>query len=213
MHRHQAREDGVAGILRRRRQDTIIETLVEGKVFRQQVFDDAPLVVAEIIYQDEKDFLPLVEHREDAPLEEVRAHQRSPLGRRIAYPVEVAPADELPEGLVCLRLLHPEHLAHRDVARFQLQLPIDELLIDLFPVRSGQRVVDLHPDARELLLVAHGGRLRYDDVLMYVLFDGKEELVGIDGLDEIVRYLVAYRLVHDAFLLAFGNHDDGDIGL
>ena len=48
---------------------------------------------------------------------------------------------------------------------------------------------------------------------MYVLFDGKEELVGIDGLDEIVRYLVAYRLVHDAFLLALGNHDDGDIGL
>ena len=44
---------------------------------------------------------------------------------------------------------------------------------------------------------------------MEILFDGEEELVGVDGFDEVVGYLIADGLVHNALLFALSNHDDG----
>ncbi len=44
---------------------------------------------------------------------------------------------------------------------------------------------------------------------MDVLLQGEEDLVGVDGLDEIVGNLRPYGLVHDVFLLALGDHDNG----
>ena len=52
-----------------------------------------------------------------------------------------------------------------------------------------------------------------DVVLVEVLFDGEEELVGVDGLDEVVGYLRADGLVHDVLFLALRHHDDGRGGL
>ena len=45
-----------------------------------------------------------------------------------------------------------------------------------------------------------------------MLLQGDENLVGVDGLYQIVGYLVADGLVHDVLLLAFGNHDYRDVG-
>ncbi len=42
-----------------------------------------------------------------------------------------------------------------------------------------------------------------------MFLDGYENLVGIDGLDEVVGDLAAYSLVHDVFFLALGNHYHG----
>ena len=41
---------------------------------------------------------------------------------------------------------------------------------------------------------------------MDVLLERQENLVGVDGLDEIVGYLGADGLVHDVFFLALGTH-------
>ena len=48
---------------------------------------------------------------------------------------------------------------------------------------------------------------------MYVLLQGEEYLLWVDRLDEIVRYFLAYSLVHDVLLLALGDHHDGCLGL
>ena len=48
---------------------------------------------------------------------------------------------------------------------------------------------------------------------MNVLFDGKKQLVRVDRLDQVIGDLIPDSLVHDAFFLAFGNHDDRNIGI
>ena len=86
--------------------------------------------------------------------------------------MDVVALDEFGEGVVGLQLLHAQHVGHGHLAALQLQLPVDEFLIDLHPVVGRERVVDLHADSTELLLIAYGGGLRDNDVLMNVLFDG-----------------------------------------
>ena len=43
---------------------------------------------------------------------------------------------------------------------------------------------------------------------MYVLLNGEEQLVRVDRFDQVVGNLVSDCLIHNAFLFAFGNHDD-----
>ena len=121
-------------------------------------------------------------------------------------------ADELGEGVVRLGLLHLDHVGHAHLAALELQFPIDQLPVDINPVVGRERIVDQHTDAREILLITHRRRLGDDRVLVDVLLDRQEQLVGIDRLDQVVGDLAADRLVHDALLLALRHHDNGRIG-
>ena len=42
-----------------------------------------------------------------------------------------------------------------------------------------------------------------------VFLQGQQDLVGIDGLDQIVGNLLADGLFHDILLFTLGHHDDG----
>ena len=70
--RHQAGEDGVAGVLRRRGEDGAVEIVERHVVVApQQRGDRPPLVVAEVVDQQQRGLRVLVRHRKD-----VGAHER-----------------------------------------------------------------------------------------------------------------------------------------
>lgn len=59
------------------------------------------------------------------------------------------------------------------------------------------------------LLIAGLCDLSNDLTLVDILFQRQQNLIGVDGLDQIVGYFAADGLVHDVFLLAAGYHDHG----
>ena len=71
----------------------------------------------------------------------------------------------------------------------------------------------MHAYLGEVLLIARVGHLGLDGTLVEVLLEGEENLVGIDGLDEVVGYLGTDGLIHYILLFTFGHHDDGDGGV
>ena len=95
----------------------------------------------------------------------------------------------------------------------QLQLPVHECLVYLYPVVVRCRIIDLHGYAPHVLLIVGIGSLGDDILLMDILFQGEQYLVRVDGLDEVVGNLGADGLVHDVLLLALGHHHHGHCGL
>ena len=206
LRRHQSGEDGIAGILRSRREDAVIEALVEGIKLRQEILYHPPLVHPEIIYQDEEYLLACIQERKNTLLEEVGTHQRTVVG--LPHPIFVMVLHEFTKGIVRLFLLHEEHLLHRALgAAFQLQFPIDDALVELHPFVRLQPIVDAHAETGELLLVTLGRSLRNDHILVHVLFNRKQELVRIERFDEVIGNFIPDSLVHDALLFALRNHD------
>ena len=65
----------------------------------------------------------------------------------------------------------------------------------------------MHANLAEILLIGILSHLRDDFFLMDVLFQGQEDLRGVDGLDEIVGNFGTDGLVHDILLFAFRHHD------
>jgi len=207
---HQAREDGVARILRGRGQDGTVEALVDMEEVGNLVHQDAPLVVAEVIDDDEEHLLAFVQEGEDAPLEDVGAHDGRATGRLgIVDPIEVVFLDETGKKAVSLLLLHGQHLLHAAVGFRELQLPCHEAAIDFHPVIDAAGVVDEHTHLSEVLLVG-GLRLFRDNLaLVDVLLQRQQDLRGVHGFDEVVGNLAADGLVHDVLLLALGDHHHG----
>ena len=205
---HEAREDGVAGVLCGGGQDAEVEVFVDVELVGNLSLQGAPLVEAEVVDDQEENLLSAIEGREDARLEDVGAHQ----GALVAGPFEpshVVFADELAEAQVGLLALHGEHLGHLAVGGCEVLLPVGQAAIDLGPVGEGGGVADLHTYLAEILLV--GGLRHFGDnlALVDVLLQGQEYLRGVDGLDEVVGNLGADGLVHDVFLLALRDHDNG----
>ena len=54
--------------------------------------------------------------------------------------------------------------------------------------------------------------LGHNFTLVDVFFQRQQNLVGVDGLDEVVGNLGPDGLVHDVFLLALGHHHHGQVG-
>ena len=67
---HQSAEDGIAGILRSGGKNTIIEILVDIKLFVDVLSEHAPLVITEIVEYDEEYFFALVQRWEHFLLED-----------------------------------------------------------------------------------------------------------------------------------------------
>ena len=95
----------------------------------------------------------------------------------------------------------------------ELQLPVHEVLVHLGPVFVGGSVVYLHGYAAHILLVTGIDSLGDDILLVDVLLQRQQYLVGVDRLDEVVGNLGADGLVHDVLLLALGHHHHRHGGL
>ena len=138
--------------MRRGGKDAAIEVLLYRKGICYLVQQHAPLVEAEVVDDHEEDLLAFVKQREDSALEDVGTHHWPLVG--ILHPSHVVFADELRELRISLVTLHCKHLLHPALRLAQLKLPKGQFLIDFLPLLNARCVVDLHSEARELLLVA-----------------------------------------------------------
>ena len=135
------------------------------------------------------------------------AHQRRLLAT--GNPVLVVALDELGKAEVGFLLLHAQHFAHVAPDFGQLELPEHKALVDFYPVVGRHRVVDAHAEFAKLLSVVELSHLVGDFLLVDVALQGQQNLVGIDGLDEVVGNVGADGLVHDVFFFTLGDHHDG----
>ena len=148
LRRHQAREDGVAGILRGGGQNGTVKALVDVEHVADFLGQGAPLVVAEVVDDNEEDLLTAVEGREDDIGHDAVGHQGSVVGV-FCHPLQVVLLDELCKVGVGLFLLHGEHLGHIAAGAGYLQFPTYEALIYFLPVVEGAAVLYLQRDVLE----------------------------------------------------------------
>ena len=92
------------------------------------------------------------------------------------------------------------------VAVGKLEVPVDQFLVHLHPFLAVHLLHQLHADFAELLLVAHCAPLALQAPAFGVLLDGEENLVGVDGLDEVVADFASQGILHDVLLFALGDH-------
>ena len=97
------------------------------------------------------------------------------------------------------------------VAATEFEVPVDEFAVHVDPLVVVEAVVEFEANHAELLLVVEGLFLGDKTAGLGVLLDGEEDLVGVDGFDEVVAYLASEGLVHDVLLLTLGNHDDREL--
>ena len=208
--RHQTRKDRIAGILGRRGQNRTIEIIdrnVEERV--QHRVDRTPLVVAEIVDQQQRGLRVIIDHGEN-----VAAHQRvRHHGRLIVTTIDprrVVAAHKLAKFIVRLALLVRQHLLDTLVRRIaELDLPADNLLIDRAPLLKRTSRANLRRNASKLGTIVGRSLLSHKLLLVDVLLNREKHLIGIDGLDEVVGNLRSDRLIHNILLLALGDHNDG----
>ena len=181
-------------------------------VAAQQRGDRPPLVVAEVVDQQKRRLGVCVRYGEDLVAHEhVRHH-----GRRLRAavdPVVVVAAHEFAEFLIGLGLLVGEHLLDALVGGvLQFDLPACQTAVDRTPVGEGVGHLQRGGDASEFRTVVGRRLLGYELLLVDVLFDRQEHLIGVHGFDEVVGDLRSDGLVHDVLLFALRYHDYGRRG-
>ena len=212
--RHQTAEDGITGILGSRRQDAIVQVLVNVELFADLIGEHPPLVVAEVVEHHEEHLPTLVQQGEHLALENLWRQHRTqiiglhPMGLYVSHPIQIVLPDELSEAVVRIFLLHLQHLRHAAVRGTQFQFPVHQTLIDVCPVLPRATVLDLHGYLLEILLILALRDLRLYLPAVDILLQGQQDLVGIDGFDEVVGNLLADGLFHNVLLLALRHHDD-----
>ena len=127
------------------------------------------------------------------------------------HPVHIVLTNVFAKASVSLLLLHIEHLRHLRIGSAELQFPAYQPLVNIDPVLPRATVHNLHRQLLELLLITGLHRLRHDFAAMDILLQRQQYLVGVDGFDQIVSYLLADGLVHDVFLFALRHHHDGNL--
>ena len=203
---HQTGEYGIAGILRSCRQDAHIHVFIDIEHLAYVLGERAPLVVAEVVDDNEKHFLAVIDCREHAFLEYIGTHE-GPLGCAGSHPRQIVLSNELGEGVVCLLLLHLQHLRHVRIGRTEFKFPTHKAAVYVLPVVQSVAVHDAHCYVLKLLAIA--GLCHFGDnlLLVDVLFECEQNLTGIDGLDKIVGNLLSDGLIHDVLLFALGHHN------
>ena len=83
--------------------------------------------------------------------------------------------------------------------------------VDLGPFLCVQPAAQLHGQLAELPHVGRLGLLALNPSVVQDLLDGHQDLVGVDRFDQVVADFGTNRLLHDALLLALGDHDDGQL--
>ena len=214
--RHQSAKDGITSILCSCRQNRRVEILVYVKHIAYLLRQHPPLIIAEIVDDDEENLLSCIEQWEYLVLEHVGRKHWALRGSAVlcrCHPVHIVPFYKLAEAYISLFLLHSEHFCHRALRRSQLQFPSYQCAIDVFPVIYGPAVGDLHGYILEILLITSLRHLRHYLATVYVFLQRKEYLHRVYRLDEIVGYLRTDGLVHDILFLALRHHDDRSLRL
>ena len=208
--RHQAGEQGVAGVMRGRGQDAVAHTLVlDVIVVVNQRVDAAPLVIAEIVDDEQEGALLVAELREQLLLQHRVRLQGLVVGAAVD-PVEVVALHEFGELHVGLLLLRGEHLGNALVFDFfDLQLPVNQVLVKGRPLLDIHPVGDAHGELAERLLIVAGHLLAHKLLVVDILLQAEQYLVGVHRFDEVVGDIGADGVLHDVLLFALGNHHDG----
>lgn len=212
LQRHQSCKDGIAGVLCGSGEDGEVLLLVgDGEEIGEEGLYGFPLVVSEIVDDDEEEFVSVVEHGEEYAFEDVGGHEGSLV--RVGEPVFVVALYKLGEGCFRLCALHVEQFAHGRVHIAQVDVPFGEGSFDSHPLLQGLCGIDHISDVSEFPAVGLVGMFAEYFPVVDMFFEAEEYLAWVDGFDEVVGYFLSDSLFHDAFLLAFCNHDNGEFGV
>ena len=154
--------------------------------------------------------MAVVEERGETLLEDGVAHERFLLPA--AEPVEVVVLVEAAVHGLRVALLGAEDVVDIVVlGACQLDVPIDESAVHFNPFVGRHAVRELHAYFAELALVVLGAVFALEATEFGVFFDGEEDLAGVDGFGQVVADFAAEGVLHDVFLFALGDHDDGEL--
>ena len=161
--------------MRSGRQDAHIHILLNLETVADVHGEHLPLVVAEVVDDDEEHLFSLVEHREDLGLEDVRTHHRSVIHGLAhilrVYPVQIVLGYAFGKAYVGLLLLHREHLGHAAVGIAQFQFPFHQSLVYLHPVLAVAAIHHLHGYLLIDLLVSALRHLGHDVLAVDILLE------------------------------------------
>ena len=120
--------------------------------------------------------------------------------------------DEPRKLVVGLGMLIFQNFQHAAVARIaQRQMPMAQPAVDFGPFFRVQSPAQLHGQLPELPHVSRLCLLALNPSVVQNFLDRHQDLVGVHRLDQVIADFGTDRLLHDALLLALGDHDDGQL--
>ena len=131
----------------------------------------------------------------------------------VLHPIPVIGFDVLGKLTSGIHTLHVQHLRHALVTRGgQLQVPMHQSLVDVLPIFTAQPVHQPHAQFTELPLVVAHGFFSHQPFLIQNLFERKQNLVGVQWLDQVIGHFGADGLLHNVLLLTLGDHHARQVG-
>ena len=209
--RHQSRKNGIARILRGCWENGGVEFLLfHVEIFVEEWADGFPLVESEIINHDKAHLLTSVDKWEDLRFKYFITHQRvfAPGDPRF-----VVAFHHFGECIVRLLLLHFQHFAHAGVGVREGEFPSHQSLVEFIPIFDVACHGNLIADSCKFLPIIVGGFLCHQRLAVQILFDRKQNLHRVNRFNQIVGNFATDGLIHDIFLLAFGDHNHRHIRL
>ena len=172
-----------------------------------------PLVITEVIYDHKAHFLTGIQKGKNRLPHNIRTEQWR-MGRAAAVSIKpplILPGYELGKSGISLLTLLTEHLAHRGVGLLKRQIPLSQHTQHRRPLAERASRVYHITDVREILPVRAVSMLLHDSTAMQMLLQTQQYLHRIDRLNQVVRYLLTYSLLHDTLFLALGHHNNRQI--
>ena len=180
-----SREEGVARVLRGRRQHAEIRLLYRNvPVVRNHRCDGTPLVPTQVVNDHQKQRTSLRSgHRVRQPCRQhLVGHHGALLHAR--HPMFVVVFDEPRELMVGLGMLILQNLQHAAVSGIaQCQVPMAQPAVDFGPFLCVQPAAQLHGQLAELPHVGRLSLLALNPSVVQDFFDGHQDLVGVDRFD------------------------------
>ena len=88
---------------------------------------------------------------------------------------------------------------------------MDQPFVDVLPILPAQAVHQPHAELTEFALVIAHRLFSHQPLLIEDLLEGEEDLVRVEGLDQVIGHLGTDRLLHDVLLLALCDHHTGQV--
>ncbi len=172
-----------------------------------------PLVVAQIVYQYEKQGLIAIVKSAEHLVAHHSMRHCGLLGTLAGHPIAVVTLYVARKLSVGLLFLHEKHLFYALVGRFlELQLPTGDVFVHRYPLVEIEVVGQFHTNLAKLLLI-FGSRLLVNQLfIVQITLERKQNLIGIDRFYKVIGYFTAYGVLHNALLLALGNHHHRKVG-
>ena len=129
--------------MRSRWQNAEVEAFVNIEEVSYLSGKQAPLVVAEVVDDNEEYLFAGVKQGENLFLEDVGAHHW-PFGVALSHPVEIVLGNVFGETVVGIFFLHDKHVCHAAIGVAQFELPMHQPFVDVAPVAESAAIVDEH---------------------------------------------------------------------